>query len=51
LLHKRTGKISGFRSRKGKRFAAYLVLGENGKVEFEFPQNTEIKMAEKKQEE
>jgi DNA topoisomerase-3 len=51
LLHKRTGKISGFRSRKGKRFAAYLVLGENGKVELEFPQNTGAKMAEKKQEE
>jgi DNA topoisomerase-3 len=29
--------LSGFRSRAGKPFRARLVLGENGKVEFEFP--------------
>lgn len=32
----KTGKISGFRSRKGKKFSATLVLSEEGKVEFSF---------------
>lgn len=32
----KTGKISGFLSRKGKRFSATLVLREDGKVEFSF---------------
>ncbi len=32
----KTGKISGFRSRKGKKFSAALVLSEDGKVEFLF---------------
>ncbi|MGQ9622752.1 MAG: DNA topoisomerase 3 [Candidatus Caldatribacteriaceae bacterium] len=32
----RTEKISGFRSRKGKRFSAILVLREDGKIEFSF---------------
>ena len=32
----KTEKISGFRSRKGKRFSAVLVLREDGKVEFSF---------------
>ncbi|MEZ5099696.1 MAG: topoisomerase C-terminal repeat-containing protein [Thermoleophilia bacterium] len=30
--------IAGFRSRAGKQFRARLVLGEDGKVEFEFPE-------------
>lgn len=32
----KTGKISGFRSRKGRKFSAVLVLSEDGKVEFAF---------------
>lgn len=32
----KTGKISGFRSKKGKKFSAVLVLSEGGKVEFSF---------------
>jgi len=32
----RTDKLYGFKSRKGKKFSAYLVLQEEGKVEFEF---------------
>ncbi|MGC8777694.1 MAG: topoisomerase C-terminal repeat-containing protein, partial [Candidatus Caldatribacteriaceae bacterium] len=49
LLRKRTGRISGFRSRKGKKFAACLVLGEDGKVEFEFTKNAGVKVTEKKE--
>jgi DNA topoisomerase-3 len=30
--------VAGFRSRAGKPFRARLVLGEDGKVEFEFPE-------------
>jgi DNA topoisomerase-3 len=30
--------LSGFRSRNKKPFRARLVLGEDGKVEFEFPE-------------
>jgi DNA topoisomerase-3 len=30
--------ISGFRSRAGKQFRARLVLAEDGKIEFEFPE-------------
>jgi DNA topoisomerase-3 len=30
--------IAGFRSRNGRQFRARLVLGEGGKVEFEFPE-------------
>jgi len=33
----RTDKLYGFKSRKGRKFSAYLVLQEGGKVEFEFP--------------
>ena len=32
----RTDKLYGFKSRKGKKFSAYLVLQERRKVEFEF---------------
>ncbi|MEN3185753.1 MAG: DNA topoisomerase 3 [Atribacterota bacterium] len=51
LLRGRTGKIVGFRSRKGKRFAAYLVLNEGGKVEFEFFQKEGAGVAEEKNKE
>ncbi|WP_427365737.1 DNA topoisomerase 3 [Candidatus Caldatribacterium saccharofermentans] len=37
LASGRTDRLSGFRSRKGKRFSAVLVLSEDGKVEFAFP--------------
>ena len=30
--------VSGFRSRNGRQFRARLVLGDEGKVEFEFPE-------------
>ena len=33
----RTDLISGFTSQKGKNFEAYLVLGADGKTNFEFP--------------
>ncbi len=37
LLQKgKTGIIKGFKSKAGKSFEAILVLGQNGKVEFEF---------------
>ncbi|NSW75763.1 MAG: DNA topoisomerase 3 [Candidatus Atribacteria bacterium] len=48
LLRGKTGKIAGFRSRKGKRFAAYLVLNESGKVEFEFLQKEGAHVTEEK---
>ena len=41
LTEKRTGRIAGFRSRQGKRFAASLVLGEDGKVVFDFTREIE----------
>jgi DNA topoisomerase-3 len=37
--------LSGFRSRAGKPFRARLVLNEDGKVEFEFPQARQTKEA------
>ncbi|WP_438314401.1 DNA topoisomerase 3 [Candidatus Caldatribacterium sp. SIUC1] len=37
LASGRTDRLSGFRSRKGKRFSAVLVLSEDGKVAFAFP--------------
>jgi DNA topoisomerase-3 len=37
LASGRTDRLSGFRSRKGKKFSAVLVLSEDGKVEFAFP--------------
>ena len=33
----RTEALSGFVSKAGKNFTAHLVLGQRGKVEFEFP--------------
>jgi DNA topoisomerase-3 len=33
----RTEALSGFVSKAGKTFTAHLVLGQRGKVEFEFP--------------
>ncbi|MDI3542561.1 MAG: topoisomerase [Candidatus Atribacteria bacterium] len=33
----KTDKLYGFKSRKGKKFSAYLVLQKEGKIEFEFP--------------
>lgn len=48
LFRKKTTKISGFRSRKGKRFSAYLVLGEDGKISFEFPGSAKVEVTEKK---
>lgn len=42
LLQKgRTGVIKGFKSRAGKDFEAALVLGEGGKIEFEFKNRQE----------
>ncbi|MBE3588662.1 MAG: topoisomerase C-terminal repeat-containing protein, partial [Thermoanaerobacteraceae bacterium] len=42
LLQKgKTGIIKGFKSRAGKDFNAVLVLGEGGKVEFEFENRRE----------
>jgi DNA topoisomerase III len=37
--------LSGFRSRAGKPFRARLVLNEEGKVEFDFPQRAQTKEA------
>ncbi len=37
--------LSGFRSRAGKPFRARLVLNEDGKVEFDFPQRAQTKEA------
>ncbi|MGB2953190.1 MAG: DNA topoisomerase 3 [Gaiellaceae bacterium] len=37
--------LSGFRSRAGKPFRARLVLNEEGKVEFDFPQSRQTKEA------
>jgi DNA topoisomerase-3 len=36
----KTGLLERFISRKGRPFAAYLVVGKEGKVEFEFEKNT-----------
>ncbi|OAT83487.1 type IA DNA topoisomerase [Desulfotomaculum copahuensis] len=41
LLHKgKTGVLKGFKSKTGKGFDAALVLGEGGKVNFEFADHT-----------
>ena len=37
LRNGRTEALSGFLSKAGKNFTAHLVLGQRGKVEFEFP--------------
>ena len=37
LADGRTDVLSQFVSRAGKAFSAHLILGEKGKVEFEFP--------------
>jgi len=37
LSRGRTGLLRGFRSRTGRRFAAYLVLNSEGRLSFEFP--------------
>ncbi len=36
LLKKKTGLIKGFKSKAGKPFEAYLLMNNEGKVEFEF---------------
>ncbi|PIE20189.1 MAG: DNA topoisomerase III [Proteobacteria bacterium] len=36
LSRRRSRKLKGFRSKKGKRFEAALVLGDDGKVTFDF---------------
>ena len=42
LCHrKRTGTISGFTSKSGKKFDAKLILDDTGKISFEFDQNEE----------
>ena len=40
VIHGKTEKISGFISRKGRPFSAYLVLKDDGKVGFEFDNAT-----------
>nr|WP_286168628.1 topoisomerase C-terminal repeat-containing protein [Roseburia sp. 1XD42-34] len=37
LKGKRTNLIKGFKSKKGKKFDAYLTLDLEGKITFEFP--------------
>ncbi|MCG9968179.1 DNA topoisomerase III [Pelotomaculum terephthalicicum JT] len=40
LQKKKTGEIKGFKSKTGKEFAASLILGRDGKVNFEFQNKT-----------
>lgn len=36
IENRRTNKISGFKSKKGKPFAAILTIDNNGTIKFEF---------------
>jgi DNA topoisomerase-3 len=36
LKNKKTALISGFKSKKGRKFSAYLYIDQDGKVKFEF---------------
>ncbi len=47
----RTDKISGFRSKKGRRFSARLVLQEAGKIGFEFDAPTRSQADKKTEDE
>lgn len=38
LTKKRTGLVKGLKSKKGTTFDAYLILGNDGKVSYEFPE-------------
>ncbi len=42
LENKKTSLITGFVSKRGKKFDAYLVLNENLSVSFEFPEKTDL---------
>ena len=44
LANKKSDLISGFVSKAGKKFDAYLVLGDDGNVGFEFPSQEDMSL-------